>query len=295
MGKLNLNERMHSKDLTSKNEMVQSLNSDGIIIAVSRKWLVTMGYEKDDVVGKFFGKFLTEESINQVEKNFPHLKDYGFVDNVPLKLVKKDNVVIEVALNGSSLYDENGDFVKTLCELRTLDFYMNSVIQTAKLLEKERFLHTISIVKGEITSLYAQKLTSDKYIQKVKDVLLKPTEVISCITEPQEELKKQFNISCATDSKKDIGCVDKSFIAFKIYDQKNKNNGASHIIIFWINDHKSKIGKSFFKLELSVSDELWNFWQDSLQIIALSIEIGLKDYNVPIKTNHLIKYSYSKR
>ena len=289
MTKVDFAIRAHSKDLSSKNEIVQSLNNEGIIVAVSPKWLTTMGYEKDDVVGEFFGKFLTEDSIKQVQQNFPHLKDYGFVDNVPLKLVKKDGIIIEAALDGSSLYDEKGDFIRTFCELRTLDYYMNSAIQTARLLEKERFLHTISIVKGDITSLYAQKLTSDEYIQNVKDILQEPSEVIACVTEPQEELKKQFNMSCTADSKKEISCVDQSFQAFKTDDQKKKDKGVSHIIIFWINDHRSNIGKSFFKLELSISDDLWSFWQDSLQILALAIEIGLKDIYAEVELEEKTK------
>lgn len=120
-----INIREHSMNLQSTKEMVQSLDKDGIIIDISPGWLFMTGYEREEVIGHFFGGFLVDESLSKTKIEFPHLKDYGFVDNVCLKLKRKDGVVIEAALNGTSKYSYDGKFQQTFCELRTLDYYMH--------------------------------------------------------------------------------------------------------------------------------------------------------------------------
>jgi len=112
-----INTRTHSMDLSNSDKMVHSLDLSGTIIDVSPGWLKVFGYKKDEVIGRHFVEFLDMESLNRVQNNFPCLKDYGFVDNVSLSIVCKNEDVINVYLNGTSKYSDNGKFERTFCEM----------------------------------------------------------------------------------------------------------------------------------------------------------------------------------
>ncbi|MGD9707519.1 MAG: PAS domain S-box protein, partial [Candidatus Delongbacteria bacterium] len=55
----------------------QSLDIDGNFLEVNQKWLDTFGYEKNEVIGKWFGDFLTPEYKEAFKKNFKKFKDQG--------------------------------------------------------------------------------------------------------------------------------------------------------------------------------------------------------------------------
>ena len=173
--------REHSMNLKGELTNVQSLDSDGVVIDVSPGWLMMTGYEREDVIGHSFREVLVEESLGKVKSEFPHLKDYGFVNNVPLKIRRKDGVIIEAVLNGTSKYDKDGNFERTFCELRTLDYYMNSIEAVSGILATEKFLRMVMNLKTNIAALYQYIMNENYTIQKLYSdlltVLAEPSEV----------------------------------------------------------------------------------------------------------------------
>ncbi len=172
----------HSTDLSSQSEMVQSLDVDGNVLEVSPQWLAYTGYKQEEVIGKHFTEFLDQTSVKQVKLNFPHLKDYGFVDNVPLTLIRNDGVNEATILNGSSSYDENGQFLQTFCELRTLDYFKNSNIALITLLEKERFFKIILNLKANIAGLIAQEWEYTEFLRELELIFQEPAEIKTTCT-----------------------------------------------------------------------------------------------------------------
>ncbi|PCH54213.1 MAG: hypothetical protein COC22_00665 [Flavobacteriaceae bacterium] len=92
-----------------------SLNDDGCIINVNPAWLKVLGYNKKEVLNKWYGDFLHDDFKLVFKKNFPKLKDCGSVSNVPFKLRCKDGRYIDISLNGSSSYNTDGSFKQTYC------------------------------------------------------------------------------------------------------------------------------------------------------------------------------------
>ena len=109
--------RTHCMNLKSQEIAVQSLDFSGSIIEVSPGWLKLTGYERDEVIGRHFMEFLCGKSLLKVNEHFPSLKDYGYVNNVQLKIRGKDKSVISVRLTGTSKYNEEGKFERTFCEI----------------------------------------------------------------------------------------------------------------------------------------------------------------------------------
>jgi two-component system cell cycle sensor histidine kinase/response regulator CckA len=93
----------------------QSLNSEGIIVAVNPAWLHTLNYSTEEVVGKWYGDFLHDEYKPIFKENFPKLKECGAVEKVPFKIRHKDGYYIDISLDGKSVYHPDGKFKQTYC------------------------------------------------------------------------------------------------------------------------------------------------------------------------------------
>ncbi len=94
----------------------QSLDKNGNIIDVNETWLELMGYEKDEVIGSWFGNFLTPENINNFETQFPKFKDSGTVQT-EFEMVKKNGSIIIIQLEGRVGHAADGTFKQTHCVL----------------------------------------------------------------------------------------------------------------------------------------------------------------------------------
>ena len=98
----------------------QSLDENGNFIEVNKAWLNTLGYTRDEVVGKSFGKFLLPEWQDHFKENFPKFKAVGEILGVEFNLVKKDGSVIMVSFNGQIGRHPDGSFKQTHCILHDI-------------------------------------------------------------------------------------------------------------------------------------------------------------------------------
>src|SRR4030042_5946091 len=68
-----------------------SLGPDGTILDVNDTWLMMLGYERDEVIGKMkLSDLLTDEGIKIFQNIFPELKGKGFIRNIEYNLRRKD-------------------------------------------------------------------------------------------------------------------------------------------------------------------------------------------------------------
>jgi PAS domain S-box-containing protein len=93
----------------------QSLDEKGRFIDVNEDWLSMTGYEEEDVIGRRFDEFWSEETKHLFPVAFETLKADCVVDKVELTLRKKDGELIEVLLTGRVQSAVDGSFIKTHC------------------------------------------------------------------------------------------------------------------------------------------------------------------------------------
>jgi len=98
----------------------QSLNEKGYIIEVNRAWLDALGYSYDEVIGRWFGDFLTQEFIDYFKEKFPKFKKAGEIYNVEFEMIKKDGSHIIVSFDGRIAYDEQGNFKQAHCIFKNI-------------------------------------------------------------------------------------------------------------------------------------------------------------------------------
>ncbi len=93
----------------------QSLNSDGHIIDVNEAWLRVLGYCRDEVIGRWFGSFLSPGMADLFLERFSCFKAAGDVHGAEFDMVRKDGTIVTVTFEGRIGHDEQGGFRQTHC------------------------------------------------------------------------------------------------------------------------------------------------------------------------------------
>lgn len=94
----------------------QSLNEHGCIVDVNSAWLDTLGYSREEVMGKWFGDFLIPEQQEAFRQRFETFKSRGRV-HTEFSMKKKDGNIADVIFDGRIGSDSHGHFKQTHCIL----------------------------------------------------------------------------------------------------------------------------------------------------------------------------------
>lgn len=93
----------------------QSLNEDGSFKDVNPAWLSTLGYQRNEVIGKYYKDFLHPDWQAHFETNFPAFKKRGYVHDVNFKIRHKKGHYIDISFEGCIGYHPDGSFKHTYC------------------------------------------------------------------------------------------------------------------------------------------------------------------------------------
>ena len=93
----------------------QSLDEEGRLIDVNSVWLQTLGYTREEVIGKYFGEFMTKESAELIKIRFPRFKAEGEIKDAEFKMLRKDGSSLFISYEGKIGKDEFGNFKQTHC------------------------------------------------------------------------------------------------------------------------------------------------------------------------------------
>ena len=98
----------------------QSLDQDGCIIDVNPEWLKTLGYEREEVEGSYFGNFLHDDGKPQFERGFAEFKERGYVHNAEYRMKHKKGHCLDVSFEGCIGYHADGSFRQTYCVFKDI-------------------------------------------------------------------------------------------------------------------------------------------------------------------------------
>ncbi|XSE93955.1 PAS domain S-box protein [Pseudomyxococcus flavus] len=98
--------------------MMHSIDSEGRLVSVSEFWLSTLGYTREEVLGRRSVDFFTPESRRYAcEHVLPEFYKTGVCKDVPYQVVKKNGEVLDVLLSAISERDASGRIVRSLAVL----------------------------------------------------------------------------------------------------------------------------------------------------------------------------------
>jgi PAS domain S-box-containing protein len=93
----------------------QSCDENGHLLEVNQAWLDLLAYSKEEVIGRWFGNFLTSDYLEKLEEKFTYFKEHGEIHDVEHEMVCKDGSCILISSKGKIAYDEHGKFKQTHC------------------------------------------------------------------------------------------------------------------------------------------------------------------------------------
>lgn len=96
-------------------ESYHSMDEEGNLMVVNDKWLETLTYKWDEVLGRNFSEFLSRDMDFDFKEFLENFKRQGSVSDVQLKLQRKNKGIINVVYTGPVEYDQLGNFFKTHC------------------------------------------------------------------------------------------------------------------------------------------------------------------------------------
>lgn len=114
----------------------QSLDFNGCFVEVNQKWLDTLGYSREEVIGKWFGDFLCPEDVEGFRRRFPLFKSQGHIHS-EFEMLRKDGQRIFVSFEGKIAYSADGEFKQTHCILQ--DITDQRMAERALVESEERF------------------------------------------------------------------------------------------------------------------------------------------------------------
>ncbi|MCP3168667.1 sensor histidine kinase [Myxococcus qinghaiensis] len=139
--------------------MMHSIDRDGRLVSVSDCWLATLGYSREEVLGRDSVEFLTEESARHARQTvLPAFFKKGTCKDVPYQLVKKNGERLDVLLSAIAERDPQGRWVRSLAVL--LDVTERKRAEDA-LQQSERQLRAIL---DNATSIFVLLDTQGRYI-----------------------------------------------------------------------------------------------------------------------------------
>jgi|GEM_PF-1316694 len=109
--------------------LMHSIDTEGYIISVSDYWLETLGYRRDEVIGRRLTEFMTEDCyLEAVHVHLPAFLRQGYCRDIPHTFVKKSGDVMHVLLSAIADRNQRGDITRSLSVM--VDVTEQSRLQT---------------------------------------------------------------------------------------------------------------------------------------------------------------------
>ncbi|MGI9228074.1 MAG: sigma-54 interaction domain-containing protein [Gammaproteobacteria bacterium] len=90
--------------------MLQAIDGDGVMQAVSKKWLEKLGFEEHEVIGKKVFEFLSEETNTALLSGLlEQIIEKGELSNQIIECVKKNGEIFEAVASAEVIYDSEGN------------------------------------------------------------------------------------------------------------------------------------------------------------------------------------------
>jgi len=166
----------------------QSIDENAIIIDVNPAWLKTLGYQRDEVIGKSFTDFIAQGLEEIYFNEFSKMKTDGFVHNFEFDLKCKSGKTINALFDGIVNYTSEGKFDRTYTTFKdvTQEKQLDKLITTAIIEseEKQRGIFAQELHDGlgpmlASIKLFLKSMENKKEKENIEPIIGKVNEILN--------------------------------------------------------------------------------------------------------------------
>jgi PAS domain S-box-containing protein len=134
--------------------MMHSIDIDGVLLSVSDRWLATMGYARDEVIGQRAIDFFTDESRHLREQDQKRLWAEGRHTSGVLQVKRRDGGLIDIVASAIVQYDDAGQALRALV---VTDDVTELLARTAELRREQVQRADVERYAAELDALLAER------------------------------------------------------------------------------------------------------------------------------------------
>jgi PAS domain S-box-containing protein len=135
--------------------LMHSVDPAGRVLSVSDRWLRSLGYRREQVVGRLVDDFITPESLRLLRELYrPAMWRDGHVDNCPLQLICADGRLLDALVSAVAEYDAEG---RPLRALALVDDITDELRHRAELAQEQRMRRQIERHAQELDQLLHER------------------------------------------------------------------------------------------------------------------------------------------
>ncbi len=142
----------------------QSLDEHGNFLEINDLWIKTLGYDRDEVIGRNFSEFLQPQWREHFRHNFPRFKAVGEILGVEFEMLKKDGSAILVSFHGKIGRNDRNEFQRTHC-------VFNDITEARRLESKALQQQRIITLNSRIATSFLQADGDTIFLELLKHIL----------------------------------------------------------------------------------------------------------------------------
>jgi len=212
----------------------QSLDIDDYLTEVNEQWAQILGYSREEVLGKWFGDFISPSYIDEFKTSLPLFKKQGYI-NSKFVMLHKNGSNLYIDFDGKIGYDQNGKFKQSHCTLKdiTKQWELERELSENRHLMNSLMANTpdpVYIKNTEGKYLFFNKAAEKFSGKKASDILGKGVEAVFPLHVAQELTARDNEIfdkkDIITSEEKVLGTLGNfnTFLSTKgpIFDENHK-------------------------------------------------------------------------
>jgi PAS domain S-box-containing protein len=154
-------EEKHRALYTNTPMMLHSIDTQGRLVSVSKRWLEKMGYDWMEVIGRKSVEFLTPESRSRAEEVvLPEYFKTGVCNDIPYQFVTKSGSILDIELSAIAERDAEGHIIRSFAVLEDVTDLKRAEAERRRLADLEAAARAEAKAASELNRLKGAFLAS---------------------------------------------------------------------------------------------------------------------------------------